>query len=245
MEDIKNAYGNKLITLEMINQYCMVSNKKDIDINLYVATDELLYGYVNIDKCLRLFETEKVLLPLMVHQNYVKSVIANSKPGADTYNLIKKISDSLSTGDVIENYIYGEQNWNMQEIHGFYTCAAPSYYLSENINGKPKEVKSVFATDLNKTSIKKINKKNISNTDKCLKNTNIYDYIYINKIIRTIILRNNIKECALLVKKYNIKLEHIETLLKIDKIKYIKVTLTSKQKNEFLLHLNSSDKENI
>lgn len=241
LEDIKNAYGNKLITYDMIQQYTIVSNKKDININLFIATDELLYNYTNIDTCLKLFESEKVLLPLMVHQNYIRGVMNNCESDEDKYDLIQKISDSLSTGDVIENFIYGEQNWNMQEIHGFYTCAAPSYYLSEKITKKKGNAVD-FANDLNRTSIKKINKKNITNTNKCFCNMNIYDYIYINKIIRKLIVRNNIKECAQLMKQYNIELEHIETLLKIDKVKYIKLNLNSKQKNEFLFYLN---KENI
>ena len=36
------------------------------------------------------------------------------------------------------------------------------------------------------------------------------------------------------MKDYNIKLEHIESLLKIDKIKNTKTSLTSKQKKKFI-----------
>lgn len=244
LQDIKNAYADKIITLDMINEYCMMSNKKDIDIDLYKATEQLLYEYTSIDECLRLFETEKVLLPLMIHQNYAKSVIANCDSDEDKHRLIQKISESLSTGDVIENYIYGDQNWEMQEIHGFHTCVAPSYYLNEEItkmNSEPIKVSTIFAADLNKTSIKRINKKNIINTDKCFKNMNIDDYIYINKIIRKLLAENNIKECVKLLKNYNIKLEHIESLLKIDKIKSTKTVLSSRQKNEFSLHIETNN----
>ena len=241
LQDIQSAYGTKIIGPEMIDEYCVMSNRKDIDIDLYKATEELLYEYTNIDNCLRLFETEKVLLPLMVHQNYAKSVIANYETDEDQHRLIQKISESLSTGDVIENYIYGDQNWEMQEIHGFYTCVAPSYYLCEGIADDIVKVKLAFATDLNKTSIKRINKKNIINTDKCFKNMNINDYIYINKIIRKLIGENNIKECVKLLKNYDIKLEHIQSLLKIDKIKNTKTTLSSRQNNEFLAYLDSAN----
>jgi DNA polymerase III delta prime subunit len=239
LQDIKNAYGNKIITIDTIDEYKTMSNRKDIDIDLYKATDELLYEYTSIDNCLRLYETEKVLLPLMVHQNYAKSIIGNYKSDESRHNLIRQISDSLSIGDVIENYIYGDQNWEMQEIHGFYTCVAPSYYLCNGIKNEPNKVKLAFATDLNKTSIKRINKKNIINTDKCFRNMNINDYIYINKIIRKLISENKIQECSELLKPYNIKLEHIESLLKIDKIRDTKTTLTSRQKNEFISDLDN------
>jgi hypothetical protein len=98
-------------------------------------------------------------------------------------------------------------------------------------------IELVFTTDLNKTSIKKINKKNINNTNRCFDNMNIFDYIYINKIIRELINQEKIEECVKLMIGYNIKLEHIESLLKIDKIKNTKTSLTSKQKKKFIKYL--------
>ena len=243
LEDIKNAYDKNVISPEIIEEYCAMSSKKDVDIDLYKATNELLYEYNNVDDCLRLFETEKVLLPLMIQQNYTNTILANQKTEKKRHILVRKISDLLSYGDVIENYIYGDQNWDMEEIHGFYTCAATSYYLSDSIKKAGKTVtkpKVIFATDLNKTSIKRINKKNIINSDKCFNNMNIDDYIYLNKLIKHFIDNNEIKECVKLMENYNIKLEHIESLLKIDKIENSKTCLTSKQKTEFNKYLNST-----
>jgi len=127
----------------------------------------------------------------------------------------------------------------MQEIHGLYTCVIPSYYLYDNLDkdDEPAKPDPDFTTDLNKTSIKNINKKNILNTDACLKNMNIDDYIYINKIIKKLIDSGNIETCAKILQLYNIKVEHVESLIKIDKIKNNKVGLTSKQKNEFTTYL--------
>lgn len=236
LQDIEGTFGNKLITEQVIEKYCEYSNRKDVDIDLYKATNTILYQYKDINNCLRYYETEKVLLPLMVHQNYVASVLMNINDNKDQYEIIKKVGESLSTGDVVENYIYGDQSWEMQEIHGFHTCAATSFYLCEKMTSA-LEVDLAFTTDLNKTSIKKINKKNINNTNRCFKNMNIFDYIYINKIIRKLIESNRIQECVNLMKNYGIKLEHIESLLKIDKIKNAKTSLTSKQKKEFNKYL--------
>jgi hypothetical protein len=240
LQDIKSAYGNNIILPNIIDEYCLMSSTKDTDIDLYKATAYLLFEYQSIDDCLKLFETEKVLLPLMIQQNYTNCVIANQKNDKKRHNIVKKISELLSYGDVIENYIYGDQNWDMEEVHGFYTCAATSYHLFDGMN-KSKELvkpKLVFATDLNKTSIKRINKKNIINTDKCFENMNIDDYIYINKLIRHFVSENNIKECVNLIKKYGIKLENIESLMKIDKIDSSKSGLTAKQRSEFINYLN-------
>ncbi|AYV77228.1 MAG: replication factor C large subunit [Barrevirus sp.] len=238
LEDIKNAYGSDtIISPDLIEEYCSKSSIKDVDIDLYKASNELLYEYKNVDDCLRLFETEKVLLPLMVQQNYIGTVLGNLKQEKKRQVVIKKISDLLSTGDVIENYIYGDQCWDLEDIHGFYTCAATSYYLLESMSvGNKSKVKPklTFAVDLNKTSIKRINKKNIINADKCFSNMNIEDYIYMSKLVKHFIESDQIDRCVKLMKNYGAKLEHIESILKIDKIENSKNSLTTKQKSEFI-----------
>ena len=46
--------------------------KKELDFDLYKATDKMLTDYIDIDTCIELYETEKVLMPLMIHENYHK-----------------------------------------------------------------------------------------------------------------------------------------------------------------------------
>lgn len=237
LQDIKDIYNGALITAELINQYCETSKRKDVDIDLFKATENILLKYNNVDNCLRYYETEKVLLPLMVHHNYASCIVHKVGKVVDKYDTINKISKSISFGDVIDNYIYSDQNWNLQEIHGFYTCVAPSYYLSHDALHKLKGGSAsviAFATDLNRTSIKKINKKNITNTNKCFTDMNVMDYIYLNKIIKKLIIDNKIEDCVNLLSNYpNIDLSHIELLLKIDKIVDNKTCLSLKQKKEF------------
>jgi len=196
-----------------------------------------LQNYKNVNTCMSLYETEKVLLPLMMQQNYPECIIQNYDDNDDRYMLCQTVSDSLSMGDITENYIYGEQNWSMQDIHGIFTCVIPSYYINMNDKNKRTEFSSSFPVDLNKTSIKSINKKNIVNTDQCLKNMNIFDYMFVSKIIYNYIVNNNIEECIKLLLGYNIEMEYIESLLKINKIRSNKSCLTMKQKKEFVNYI--------
>lgn len=233
LQDLKCQYGEDEITIKNVCDYFDISSVKDTDVDLFRATQGLMHKYTNIDKCLRYYETEKVLLPLMMHHNYVNSVLDNVDDETRRCEIMCTISDSLCTGDIIENYIYGDQNWNMQSVHGFYTCVLPSYYLSKKLDTN-MESEITFTSDLNKTSIKKINRKNISkHGDKWLKNMNIMDYIYVTKIIRRLLDENNIVECVKILREYNIKPEHIDPLLKIDRIGNNKTTLQTKQKKDF------------
>ena len=105
-----------------------------------------------------LYETEKVLLPLMIHENYYKSIINNYDNISTIISRIKEISDSISIGDNIETSIYTDQNWYLQNIHAFYTCVNTSFNINSQKN-KNKKININFSSDLNKTSLKNINRK--------------------------------------------------------------------------------------
>lgn len=232
LEILKSTMDDKVLTLDKVKEYCLTSQKKDIDILLFDATSELLFKYRSIDDCLRLYETDKTALPLMFHHNYLPCIIENV-PGEDrVLDLVETISDEISMGDVIENYIYGEQNWHMQEIQGFLMCAATSFHLKENLSKNPIKISPTYTQDFNKTSIMNINKRNINNTKNCLKNMDIFDYIYTNKIVRNLIRSGDIEKVVEFMQGYDAALEHIESLLKIDKIKVAGGLLTSKYKKE-------------
>ena len=53
------------------------------------------------------------------------------------------------------------QSWDMQDIHGFYSCVYTSLIFKNNFNKKINVDKKdlSFTSDLNKTSIKKLIKK--------------------------------------------------------------------------------------
>nr|QBK88955.1 MAG: Rad17 cell cycle checkpoint protein [Mimivirus LCMiAC02] len=230
--DIYMMCNNKLITVDIINEFIYRSQKKDVELGLFNATNKLLYGYTDIDNCLKIYETDKTQLPLMVQQHYIPNIILNHSK-KNGYKKIKKIAQCLSRGDVIKNYIYSSQHWDIYDINGIYTCTQPSYEMHKK-NGKyPFRVKLIYAADMNKTSIKNINKKNIVKAKKCFINMNVKDFIFMNMIVKEFIENDDIKGCVKLMKNYhNINVGFIDSLLKIDKIN--KKALTNKQKKEFI-----------
>jgi DNA polymerase III delta prime subunit len=225
-----SLYNKKIINEKLLTNFFSFSQKKDEDKTLFDNTKHLLEKYHGISSSLRCYESEKVLLPLMIHQNYHGKVFNTWHNVDKQIAVCKEISEALSNGDVIENYIYGDQNWNLQELHGFYTCVLPSYFVNEKEDNSNIDI--VFASDLNKTSIRNINKKNIVNAKKNMESMDIFDFINLNAIVSKLITEGQISEVYNILKEYNIKLECIESILKIDKIKSTKTTLTTKQKKE-------------
>ena len=207
LDELKINYGSNKISLQILENFMSIMKKKDLDFDLYKATNKMLTDYKDIETCLELYETEKVLMPLMIHENYHKFI----KPSE-----YAKVLDNLSIGDILENYIYGEQNWDLLELHGIISCCIPSYLINKYSNGR-KSGSLVFAADLNRTSVKKMNKKNINKTNnslnqncyKNIRNKSIDEFIYMGEII------NKINEN----KKSSQNTNYINNIIKINKLK--------------------------
>ena len=135
------------------------------------------------------YRTDKVLLPLMIQQNYIKYV-------GNNITFLKEISDKLSKGDMIENMIYNNQNWELEEIHGINTCVIPAFYMGKD---KHYNMRLDFPCDLNKTSTKKTNKKNIKIT-----RFNISDFIVLNEMIEELSKKYKKSEMLNIINEYNI-----------------------------------------
>ena len=226
LQELSLNYNN-FITKQNIEEFINKTREKDIDIGLFNSTVQLINNYLPYDNIIKLYETEKVLLPLMIYENYLKKMNYENN-----INNIKNISNSISIGDNIETSIYTDQNWYLQNIHGFFTCINTSYWINKN-NLKYKinidDIK--FSSDLNKTSLKNINRKNINNLSKIINNKSNQEILMLNKICNHLIENNKEQELIDILKSYNknITIKEIELCLKIDKTSEFN-TLGSKDK---------------
>lgn len=209
------------------------SRQKNIEIGLYKATEKLLNNYNDYETVIKLYESEKVLLPLMIHEHYLKKILTKSNQSWDKviYSLVKT-SDSISRGDNIETSIYTDQNWYLQNIHGFYTCLNTSFWINKvNSNYNLTVDKMNFSSDLNKTSLKNINRKNINNLMKIISNKSIDEIIYINQLANHLFKEGKEEVLINILQNYkkDISVKEMELCLKIDKTLDF-LTLSSKEK---------------
>lgn len=253
IQDLKTMYGKQVISQKNILDYQIISKKKDTSVEIFKSSAQMMVKYKSIDDCLKIYEKEKVIIPLVIHQNFVKAIINSKCNQSKKFTVLSDISKSIAFGDLVENYIYSDQNWDMQEVHGFLTCVEPVFKInSEKINIEEYMLRNSleFPYDLNRTSIKKINKRNIVNSNTCLKSFEIKDFIYANRLIRQLIDDEKIDECANLFKGYDAYVENIESILKIDKINEPKTILNTNIRKKLVQILgskksiNAKEKEN-
>ncbi len=243
LQDIKTIYGDSIITEDIIVEYFKTAKKKDTDFDLFKATKNLLFNYDGIEDSLRYYEIDKTAIPLMTQQNYINCINEFTKNSNDTekdkLKLAGKLSNLISKADIIENFIHSEMSWDINIAHAYYSSIKPSYLLDKYLI-KSRNTNIVYPLDLNKYSIKRINKINIDNVNKVFSNMDIEDYIYVNQIIREQINDNKFKDCIENFKDYkDFKVETLERLLKVDKIKCSKTNLKSKEKKEISNYLNN------
>lgn len=230
------------ITEHNINEFIEKSREKNIDIGLFESTGRILNNYLDYDTVIKLYESEKVLLPLMIHENYLKKILNKTKDSwPNIINNIVKVSDSISRGDNIETSIYTDQNWYLQNIHGFYTCINTSFWINKSKSNYKINFEDIkFSSDLNKTSLKNINRKNIINLSKIINNKSNQEILMLNRICNHLIHENKENELIKILYGYNkdVTIKDIELCLKIDKTTEFK-TLASKDKKRINKQINN------
>jgi nucleoside-triphosphatase THEP1 len=220
LQELSYHRVNNTITDSIIDEFIDKSREKNINIGLVNSTKKLLNNYLDYDIIIKLYESEKVLLPLLIHENYIKKILNKSQDNIATImNILINISDSISIGDNIETSIYTDQNWYLQNIHGFYTCINTSYWINKTkINNKLDYNDIKFSADLNKTSLKNINRKNILNLSKIINNKSNNDILMLNALCNKLITSDENALIEILT-NYNkeLTIKQIELCLKIDK----------------------------
>lgn len=194
----------------------------------------MFLNFTNVDECLKIFNGEKTAIPLVVHQNYINCVSTYGKNN-NNLKLINDIAQSISISNLIAEHVFFEQTWDMQEIYGFFSFVYPTYMISKdklNTNVNTLKFNLKYPNDMNRTTIKSINKKNITNVCPYIKNMDIDDYIYAGKLVNDLLEKNKLDKCADILNGYCLNKDNVESLLKINKINCTKTNITTDIKNK-------------
>jgi len=214
LEDLYLTYGNNIDDAKF-KLYRMYTQRKDIDCGLLISNKNLMDNYKSIQSSLKMYDKEKVLLPLMLFENYPLAIENKQLNPKDKINMISKVINSLSNGDVIETNIYSDQNWYLQDTHGFFSCVKPSFDMISKNNNKFYNLN--FSYDLNSVSIKNINRKNFMNIRNYLINFNNNDILYLHKIYKNLMKNKKSDKLNKILVNYKITVKNITSINNIDK----------------------------
>ena len=231
-QSIKN--GHKINDQDVISQYQLFC-QKEVEMSLYETIDNLLNKKLSPMETLKIYESDKSLLPMMVHENYVNFIACQSAPSV--FCQLEEIQDCIDTiieGDIIDKNMYNNQNWYLQPIHGLNSCFIPSYYI--NKYPKPQYQKSKFTTALGKFSLHCSNRKNVNNIISAVNGRYSYSVEDIRVLSEIILYKGFIRDakpaeqltdasvlvdnnmCVAYLKRYNLTVDDIDKLIKMNKL---------------------------
>jgi replication factor C subunit 1 len=211
----------QIIDINDIYEYYDVISKKTIELNSYEITNKIFSKALPLIDIVRLYDSDKSLLPMMIHENYVKVIDSqNVKTDLKLQNCADAI-DAIICGDLIEKVMYNTQNWHLQNVHGLTSCYLPSYY--SNLSPKLGHNGIKWASALEKFSAYRQNMKTMHSIRDIISNGNVYnadDLHLLSKLILHNLLdqNGNQSRAVSFMKKYNFISKDIEKMIKIDKL---------------------------
>jgi hypothetical protein len=214
-ENILYIHSITNLCLSDILKIYLNDSKQDV---IFDSIDILLRSEFDYKLITNLYNKHKVVLPLIIHENLHKIVHGNTKLLLDIYKI-------MSYGDFIENCIYSEQIWSLKHTHCFITCVQVILLILNNKSKKVNVDELQFSSELNKNSLKNINKKNFTNLKK-MTSLNKSQLLYYSNSLTELLTNENYSKINDLLSHIAVsesyRLRIIELLLKIDKCNQLK-----------------------
>lgn len=159
-------------------------NNNNINLELYINVNKIFNKKLDYNSIINIYNNEKILFPLLIHENY-KTIIKNNISNKKEQNeIIKNVSNRISNYLKYESNILNEHKWYLYDILCLYLCEYINNQVikEENDNYYPLEYTKI----LTKNSIKSKNNKNYREIFKKINIIHNFDYLllkYINKIL--------------------------------------------------------------
>ena len=133
----------------------LLINNIDYNTELYENVKEILTNPVAVEDIFNFYYLEKILLPLLIHENYKTYITKNIKKQKDLKKCIRMIADNLMKGDIINEFIFQNHIWNIQDLYAILNCQYTSYLMNKKFATKKKKtlLKLNYTKILTKNSI--------------------------------------------------------------------------------------------
>ncbi len=219
-----SQHNGKFIDMDIIRMYNSIILSRSVEANYYETTKKIFLSK-DYGEILEMFEHKKNFIPMMIHENY-PNYIKESR--LDNKEALKRCYNSISSicnGDITEKTILNIQNWNLQTIHGITSSCIPKYYST---NFKFKRISGLISIIWPKVFLKyslfKSSIKNIHEIYNVFFTNNYYSYNDIHTLSTYIlynILNNNeanVRFGFKILNYYNIPIDYLEKLIKMNKL---------------------------
>ncbi len=90
-----------------------------------------------VRECLRLFGMESAVVPMGLYENYLTSLTK------DDLRAAAEVADAFADADTVDRYLYARQAWDLYDVYGVCSVAAPTLRLRRHRKSKPNKALAV------------------------------------------------------------------------------------------------------
>jgi DNA polymerase III delta prime subunit len=225
LEFIDLLHGKKLITERELDQCFELICRKDQDLYITDAVRELINKRLDPHKIQTIYNGDKSKTPMVIHQNYLRSISALKTSPMNKINLSLVLINSLITSDVIEKIMYNTQNWSLQSVQSYACAHMANYYM--NLMPKTMFVEAKWASVLSINSQAQNLRKNIYTELQRMSSHKTYSIADLQQIIELVfiqIINGRIEPAVDMLHTYNLFNLEEETLCLSTKSKFSDIT---------------------
>lgn len=212
-QELHQMFKHRQISIEDMEQFVHTFAKKKIDTTLFEASYTLLNEYQSLDNVCSMYEIDRSLISMMLHENYLTSLLRRKTKKQVKMNICQHISYYLAQGDVIDKYVYNYQLWDLQTMNGIVKCGLISFILDHlpKKNGSEKQHDGILFTNLlSKSALQRASFKNsVYFKNKCSLHHNYHRFAC------PILLENALNSEPTLWKRYSFMYSDLEKIFKL------------------------------
>ena len=209
-----------MILFECKQGICFRDISKDYTSNtvtrdLYQATKTIIYDELNASEAFELFEADRSLLPIMVHENYPAVISDDSSETTKSLQVVCDVLCSLSRADTIDKLMYTTQDWVLTPLIGLFGVLAPNIFLNRSSHRTSDRMAMKFTANLSKTSLHFNHGKNIETflNEAARPGFSSDDLVTVIKISDFLMTRDTIQAVAFL-RSYNLGYDDVKKIKK-------------------------------
>jgi DNA polymerase III delta prime subunit len=219
MYELYLKFGENTIKKIKIISLLNTIGDKNIDMNLSQITNKIITKKINVNKILKLYDTDKLLISLMIHENYIKQLTSISDDFNTMLNNISEISYNISLSEMYEKMVYNHHTWELYNCSGIHSCVLPNYIL--NKEGNNKQVRKILFTNYLSKSSTFTSKRKIENYyfDLFELNYSLSFVVISDLIISAIFNKNLFGKCISFLKLKGFKFDDFDKIYKHASIK--------------------------
>ena len=207
--ELYKKFGKKQITYERCENFFEYFDQKKIDVEIYYATHETLNKRLDTKKLLSFFDSDKLLFPLLIHENLHKAVDTKDIDPIVKLELLDECMDILTINDNIQQKMFGDQKWELFGLSGYYSTVYPNILLARHKGKINKKFKIDFSKILNKMSTFFTNQKGSLNLLRDKK-----EILYITEFLQYYKSKKNIEKIVDIIIDNNLETEYLDLLMR-------------------------------